>query len=240
MLKIHRVNAFDDNYIWVIADHENAWVVDPGDAAPVITFLESQALTPKGILLTHWHNDHQGGVLDLCARFAGIEVIGSHKPLKGPSKPVSEGDVIHVLGADFEVIEVPGHTLDHVAYASVSDQFPRSVVFTGDTLFAAGCGRLFEGSAENMFSSLHKINQLPANTEIYCAHEYTLANLNFAVVAEPDNEDTQKRQQQVSEMRAQGTATVPTTLELERLTNPFLRATTVAQLAERRLQKDQF
>jgi len=240
MLKIHSVHAFDDNYIWIIADHVNAWVVDPGDAAPVITFLESHALTLQGILLTHWHGDHQGGVLDLCARFAGIEVIGSHKPLKGPSRPVSEGDLICVLGADFEVIEVPGHTLDHVAYASVSDQFQHPVTFTGDTLFAAGCGRLFEGSAENMFSSLSKINSLPENTEIYCAHEYTLENLNFAVVAEPDNEDTQKRQKQVSDMRAQGKATVPTTLELERLTNPFLRATTVAQLAERRLQKDQF
>lgn len=240
MLKIHRVNAFSDNYIWVITDQKNAWVVDPGDAAPMINFLESHALTLQGVLLTHWHGDHQGGVLDLCARFAGIEIIGSHKPLKGPSKPVSEGDRVHVLGADFEVIEVPGHTLDHVAYASVSDQFPLPLVFTGDTLFAAGCGRLFEGSAENMFSSLQKINQLPANTEIYCAHEYTLANLNFAVVAEPNNEDTQQRQQQVSRMRAKGVATVPSTLELERLTNPFLRATTVAQLAERRLKKDQF
>lgn len=240
MLKIHRVSAFDDNYIWVIADQENAWVVDPGDATPVFAFLGSHALTLQGILLTHWHGDHQGGVLDLCARFAGIEVIGSHKPLKGPSSPVSEGNLVHVLGADFEVIEVPGHTLDHVAYASVSDQFPCPVAFTGDTLFAAGCGRLFEGSAENMFSSLNKINQLPANTEIYCAHEYTLANLNFAVVAEPKNEDTYKRKLQVSDMRAQGIATVPTTLELERLTNPFLRATTIAELAERRLQKDQF
>jgi hydroxyacylglutathione hydrolase len=240
MLKIHRVNAFDDNYIWVISDHENAWVVDPGDAAPVIGLLESYELSLQGILLTHWHGDHQGGVLDLCARFAGIEVIGSHKTLKGPSRPVSEGDVVHVLGADFEVIEVPGHTLDHVAYASISDQFPRPVAFTGDTLFAAGCGRLFEGSAENMFSSLNKINQLPENTEIYCAHEYTLTNLNFAVVAEPNNEDIQKRQQQVSEMRAKGMATVPTTLKLERLTNPFLRAITVAQLAKRRLQKDHF
>ncbi len=240
MLQIHRVHAFDDNYIWVVADDENAWVVDPGDAAPVIAFLESHALTLQGILLTHWHGDHQGGVLDLCSRFAGIEVIGSHQPLKGPSKPVSEGDIIRVLGANFEVIEVPGHTLDHVAYTSVSDQFQQPVAFTGDTLFAAGCGRLFEGSAGNMFSSLKKINQLPANTEIYCAHEYTLANLNFAVVAEPDNQETHKRRQQVSEMRAQGAATVPTTLELERLTNPFLRATTVAQLAERRLQKDQF
>jgi hydroxyacylglutathione hydrolase len=240
MLQIYQVNAFDDNYIWIIADDENAWVVDPGDAAPVIAFLETHSLILQGVLLTHWHGDHQGGVLDLCACFSGIEVIGSHKPLKGPSRPVSEGDFVHVLGADFEVIEVPGHTLDHVAYASISDRFLRPVVFTGDTLFAAGCGRLFEGSAENMFSSLNKINKLPANTEIYCAHEYTLANLNFAVVAEPDNEDAEQRRQQVSQMRTAGLATIPTTLELERLTNPFLRATTIAQLAERRLKKDQF
>ena len=240
MLQIHQVQAFSDNYIWLISDGTSAWAVDPGDASPVIEFIEAHDLSLTGILLTHWHGDHQGGVEDLCSRYDQVEVIGSHKALKGPSRPVSEDDTVEVLGATFNVIEVPGHTLDHVAFFSDSDLFQSPIAFTGDTLFVAGCGRLFEGTAENMHQSLQKLNGLPANTSIYCAHEYTLANLKYAAVAEPDNSDIQSRLASVEKLRAQELSTVPTTLALERLTNPFLRARDSSELAARRSQKDNF
>ena len=240
MLRIHRIHAFNDNYIWVIADGTSAWVVDPGDASPVVEFLEMHQLSLFGILLTHWHGDHQGGVEDLCTRYPRLQIIGSKKALKGPSRPVSEGDVVEVMGASFRAMEVPGHTLDHVAFFSDSDLFETPVAFTGDTLFVAGCGRLFEGTAENMFESLQKLNQLPENTTIYCAHEYTLANLKYATIAEPDNPDIRKRLAKVKQLRSKQHATVPTTLVMERLTNPFLRAKNASELATRRLQKDNF
>ena len=240
MLRIHRIHAFSDNYIWVIADDKNAWVVDPGDASPVIEFLEAHQLSLSGILLTHWHGDHQGGVEDLCTRYPELQIIGSKKALKGPSRPVVEGDMVEVLGALFRAIEVPGHTLDHVAFFSDSDLFETPVAFTGDTLFVAGCGRLFEGTAENMFESLQKLDKLPGNTAIYCAHEYTLANLKYATIAEPENVEIQKRLVKVEELRSKQYATVPTTLVMERLTNPFLRAKDASELAARRLQKDNF
>ncbi len=240
MLRIHRIHAFSDNYIWVIADDKHAWVVDPGDASPVIEFLEAHQLFLIGILLTHWHGDHQGGVEDLCTRYPELQIIGSKKTLKGPSRPVVEGDMVEVLGALFRAIEVPGHTLDHIAFFSDSDLFETPVAFTGDTLFVAGCGRLFEGTAENMFESLQKLDQLPGNTAIYCAHEYTLANLKYATIAEPENLEIQKRLAKVEELRSQQRATVPTTLVMERLTNPFLRAKDALELAARRLQKDNF
>ncbi|NCW73864.1 MAG: hydroxyacylglutathione hydrolase, partial [Gammaproteobacteria bacterium] len=143
-------------------------------------------------------------------------------------------------GASFTVIEVPGHTLDHVAFFSDSALFDSPIAFTGDTLFVAGCGRLFEGTAENMHESLQKLNDLPENTSIYCAHEYTLANLKYAAFAEPDNSNIRSRLAAVENLRAQEISTVPTTLAMERLTNPFLRAKDSSELAVRRLQKDNF
>ncbi|MBU25503.1 MAG: hydroxyacylglutathione hydrolase [Gammaproteobacteria bacterium] len=240
MLKIFQVTAFSDNYIWVISDGSNAWVVDPGDAAPVIRFLNESALKLEGILLTHWHGDHQGGVEELCDQNRDLEIIGSHKVLKGPSSAVSENDAVNVLGAMFKVLEVPGHTLDHVAFISTSELFETPVAFTGDTMFAAGGGRLFEGTSDDMFCSLNKINDFPENTLIYCGHEYTLANLKYAVHAEPKNPDILNRLNEVTVMRDQGISTIPTTLALERLTNPFLRATNSAELGQRRLEKDKF
>ena len=240
MLKIHQVAAFSDNYIWVISDGSSAWVVDPGDANPVIGFLNESILKLEGILLTHWHGDHQGGVEELCDHYRDLQIIGSRKALKGPSRPVSENDLVHVLGATFTVLEVPGHTLDHVAFISTSELFETPVAFTGDTMFAAGCGRLFEGTADDMFHSLNKINKLPENTLVYCAHEYTLANLEYAVHAEPKNLDTLDRLNEVVAMRRQGISTIPTTLGLERLTNPFLRAPNSTVLGQRRSEKDNF
>ena len=240
MLQVHRVHAFSDNYIWVISDGVSAWAVDPGDAVPVVEFLNMHGLTLSGILLTHWHGDHQGGVEELCSHYDGIQVVGSNKALKGPSRPISEGETVDVLGATFKTLEVPGHTLDHVAFFSDSPLFETPVAFTGDTLFVAGCGRLFEGTADNMFESLQKLNALPENTSIYCAHEYTLANLKYAAFAEPDNADVQSRLALVEKLRSQDVSTVPTTLLMERLTNPFLRARDSSELAARRLQKDNF
>lgn len=240
MLSIARVHAFSDNFIWMIHNGREAVCVDPGDAQPVLAYLGETKQRLIGILLTHWHGDHQGGVEDLKAAYPDAWVRGSKKQLEGPSEPLHEGDVIDVLGASFQVLEVPGHTLDHIALVSESTLFPTPVAFTGDTLFAGGCGRLFEGTPEHMFESLSKLNQWPETTQIYCAHEYTEANLRFAVVCEPNNAAAQERLKSVSMMRSRGEATVPSTLSLERQTNPFLRSKSSQVLADRRQQKDHF
>lgn len=240
MLVIDRIEAFDDNYIWAIQNGAQCVVVDPGDAAPVFDYLKHHSFDLKGILLTHWHGDHQGGVEALKAAYPDCVVRGSAKPLKGASIPVVEGEHLEVLGAVFQVLETPGHTLDHVSYVSESPMFRQPVAFTGDTLFAAGCGRLFEGTPAQMYASLAKLNRLPADTMVYCAHEYTLANLRFAVSIEADNEAAHARLLAVQGLRAHGGVTVPTTLSLERETNPFLRAANAEELAVRRQLKDEF
>lgn len=240
MLSIARVHAFSDNFIWMIHNGREAVCVDPGDAQPVLSYLGETKQSLIGILLTHWHGDHQGGVEDLKAAYPDAWVRGSKKQLKGPSEPLREGDFVDVLGASFQVLEVPGHTLDHIALVSESTLFPTPVAFTGDTLFAGGCGRLFEGTPEHMFESLGKLNQWPETTQIYCAHEYTEANLRFAVVCEPNNAAARERLKSVSMMRSRGEATVPSTLSLERQTNPFLRSKSSQVLADRRQQKDHF
>ena len=239
-LSIDRVHAFQDNYIWMISNGSACYAVDPGDAAPVMEYLQQTAQQLVGILVTHWHGDHQGGVQELRQYAPGIPVIGSGKTLACDSQPVAEGDVIDVFGAQFEVLAVPGHTLDHEAFVSTSEQFETPVAFTGDTLFVAGCGRLFEGSAAQMHESLAKINRYPATTQIYCAHEYTLSNLRFAVTVESDNPAVVARLSAVEALRARDEATVPSTLQLERETNPFLRAQSPHELASRRQLKDQF
>ena len=240
MIRIDRIPAFQDNYIWALTQGTECVVVDPGDAGPVLAYLQAHSYQLVGILLTHWHGDHQGGVDALKAAFPACAVYGSAKPLKGPSKPLGERDQVELLGAVFQVLETPGHTLDHITYVSTSPVFETPVAFTGDTLFAGGCGRLFEGTALQMFESLAKINQLPANTAIYCAHEYTLANLQFAVTAEPEHAPTADRLSQVAAARDRDEPTVPTTLAIERDTNPFLRAPSPEVLAARRHAKDEF
>lgn len=239
-LTIDRVHAFTDNYIWMISNGSSCYAVDPGEAAPVLAYLAATGLHLEGILVTHWHGDHQGGVPSLLEHAPNIPVIGSGKSLTCGSEPVREGDRIEVLGAEFDVLEVPGHTLDHVAYVSTSALFANPVAFTGDTMFVAGCGRLFEGSAEQMYDSLHKIDRYPETTAVYCAHEYTLSNLQFAVTAEPGNIAMQERLQAVKALRERDEPTVPSTLQLERETNPFLRSKSASELAIRRQQKDQF
>ena len=199
MQAIEPIPAFTDNYIWCLHDGTEAWVVDPGDAAPVIDFIESHHLHLQGILITHHHPDHIGGIGVLCERFAIATIYGPDNPaIAGITDVLREGDVITVLDQQFTVLEVPGHTLDHIAYLSTQMQPP--ALFCGDTLFAAGCGRLFEGSPEQMFTSLSKFKKLAPETRIYCTHEYTQANLRFAQAVEPDNLALKQRAQSANEI----------------------------------------
>jgi hydroxyacylglutathione hydrolase len=233
MLIVQAVNAFDDNYIWLIRrpDRPQVAIVDPGDAEPVIAAITAQSLEPVAILITHHHWDHVGGIGDLLAHYPQQPPI----PVYGPanetipyiSRPLGEADTVHIeaLEADFRVLDVPGHTAGHIAYfhsGGDSDE-NNNLVFVGDTLFAGGCGRLFEGTPAQMHDSLVRIAALPDDTQVYCAHEYTADNLVFARIAEPDNAALQIRQQTVQQQRARGEATVPSLLAEEKATNPFLR-----------------
>jgi hydroxyacylglutathione hydrolase len=223
--QIHPIPAFTDNYIWIFADGEGkACVVDPGDASVVTAHLEQHNLTLSHILLTHHHPDHTGGVKALAKSF-DLEVIGpANSPFGSIDTMVSEGQQVNVLGFQFKVLEVPGHTLDHIAY--YCDSAPDGsgpLVFCGDTLFAAGCGRIFEGNPVMMFESLQKLANLPATTRVFCTHEYTLANLKFANAADPDNPDLQQRTQDALATREKDQPTLPSNIALELATNPFLR-----------------
>lgn len=226
-LNVSPIAAFSDNYFWIIArdGDSRVAVVDPGDAKAVISYLEQHGLRLALILLTHWHPDHIGGVSELVSQFK-VPVVGpasAHIPQV--TQVVKEGDEVAsfaaLFGAALQVIAVPGHTLDHIAYFVVSDGQPR--LFCGDTLFSSGCGRLFEGDGPMMWNSLKKIRQLPEKTEIYCAHEYTLSNLKFAFAVEPDNAAVMQRIEQANALRAANRPTVPTTLAQELNFNPFLR-----------------
>jgi hydroxyacylglutathione hydrolase len=220
MLTIFPIPAFRDNYIWALHDGLDAVVVDPGDAAPVLNFLHAQKLKLCAILITHHHNDHVGGNRDLLARHS-VPVYGpAAENIDTLSVRLSEGDEIAIdeLALTFKVIEIPGHTAGHIAY------FGHGMVFCGDTLFACGCGRLFEGTPAQMYRSLGKLAALPGPTKVYCAHEYTLANITFARAVEPDNEALVSREFVERDKRGRGIPTVPSTVELERATNPFLRS----------------
>ncbi len=224
MLKVFPVPAFADNYLWVIDDGKYAAVVDPGDAAPVITYLDAHALTLTTILVTHHHGDHVGGIDELRGHYPlnRIRVYGPASE-KIPSCHVRlrEGDEVNLTAPaiNLRVIDVPGHTAGHIAYYAAQSAW----LFCGDTLFAGGCGRLFEGTAEQMQSSLAKLKALPEDTLFYCAHEYTLANLRFALAVEPDNHDLQQRIKIETAKRARGEPTLPGSIGVERATNPFLR-----------------
>jgi hydroxyacylglutathione hydrolase len=222
-LSVLTVPAFKDNYLWLIHDSKHAAVVDPGDAAPILASLEAHGLTLTAILLTHHHADHIGGVPDLLRRFP-VPVFGPRGDGIGAvTDPLDEGDVVTVpgLGLALGVLDVPGHTLGHIAYVRKTPGL--HWLFCGDTLFAGGCGRLFEGTPAQMAASLEKLAALPEDTEVYCAHEYTLANLRFALAVEPGNEALSLRMRDESAKRAAGLATVPSSIGLERRTNPFLR-----------------
>ncbi|MEI6412637.1 MAG: hydroxyacylglutathione hydrolase [Pseudomonadota bacterium] len=225
--------AFDDNYIWLLRAEgdERAVVVDPGDEEPVIDYLEREGLTLVSILVTHRHGDHVGGIPALCRRYSQVRVQGpSQEPIRGLTHPLREGQRVDLpFGGVLRVLEVPGHTRGHLAYAG------EGMLFCGDVLFGAGCGRVFEGTLEQMAVSLERLAALPGETRVYCAHEYTLANLGFARWVEPDNAALQNRTRQAEDLRARQQPTVPSTLAEEHATNPFLRTReeTVVKAAER-------
>ena len=213
MFKISLIPAFKDNYIWLLTQGNRAFVVDPGDAAPVLARLETDGLRLEGILITHHHADHQGGVAELKARYP-VEVFApAGESITGVTRPLSGGESIDVLGQSVVVMTVPGHTLGHLAYHATG------ALFCGDTLFGAGCGRLFEGTPAQMSASLDSIANLPDDTRIYCAHEYTEANLRFALAVEPENSALQQRVVEVAALRAVGLPSVPSTLAEEKATN---------------------
>lgn len=223
MIKIDALCAFSDNYIWLLQDtrQRRCAVVDPGDAAPVQAWLAANpGWTLSDILVTHHHFDHVGGVEQL-SRETGARVFGpAHEEIPARQQALLDGERIEVLGLTLQVFEVPGHTLGHIAYYQADQHW----LFCGDTLFAAGCGRLFEGTPLQMHNSLQRLAALPDATRIYCAHEYTLSNLRFAQAVEPHNAAIAERLRQVSEWRAAGRISLPSELALERATNPFLRS----------------
>lgn len=215
------VPAFADNYLWLIHDGVHAAIVDPGDAAPVLAALEQRQLSLVAILLTHHHADHAGGVPALLQRFP-VPVFGPAKEaIPTITVPLREGmhAAVPELGLDFQVIDVPGHTAGHIAYYAAQ----QDLLFCGDTLFAGGCGRLFEGTPAQMVDSLGKLSSLPEQTAVYCAHEYTLSNLRFALAADGTNPALQARIKDEQAKRDRDQPTVPSTIGLEKATNPFLR-----------------
>ncbi|MBX3724698.1 MAG: hydroxyacylglutathione hydrolase [Xanthomonadales bacterium] len=227
-MQLHAVPILDDNYVWLLVAGGNAVAIDPGEADPVIARLRELDANLSHILVTHHHGDHIGGIEALRRAFPEVRVLGPvDARIPGIDLAVADGDVVELplIGARFRVVHVPGHTLSHVAYAG------QGMLFCGDTLFSAGCGRLFEGTPAQMLASLDRLSSLPDDTRVCCAHEYTLANLAFAQAVEPDNADIRQRIARVAALRSRGHPSLPSALGDERRVNPFLR---VDQPAARR------
>ena len=224
-LQIIPILAFRDNYIWLIHNNITAIVVDPGDADVVLEVLTHLNLKPEAILITHHHHDHIDGVATLVASYPTVTVYAPKlESYTFNHIPVAEPDTIEfeAINIKFSVIDLPGHTLGHLAYyANLNDD--QTLLFCGDTLFGAGCGRQFEGTSAQMYASLQKLAVLPPDTRIYCAHEYTLQNINFALSLEPNNPALIERQQEVIRLRSMQQSSIPSTIQLELETNPFLR-----------------
>lgn len=218
-MNLNSIPAFQDNYIWVLNDETGrCLIVDPGEAAPVLAAITENGWQPEAILLTHHHNDHVGGVSDLHRHYPNLIVYGPEETRhKGTTKIVADGDRIRVLDQEFHVFATPGHTLGHVCFYSAP------WLFCGDTLFSGGCGRLFEGTPAQMYRSLQRINTLPEETLICCAHEYTLSNMKFALSVLPHDLFINEYYREVKELRAKNQITLPTTLKKERQINLFLR-----------------
>jgi hydroxyacylglutathione hydrolase len=237
-MEIVAVPAFNDNYIWLVHDGASGEtaVVDPGDAAPALAEVQRRGWTIDQIWTTHWHPDHTGGNLAI-KEATGARISGpASGRIPGRDIPLAEGGEVRLGNHVGRVIEVPGHTLDHIALIFEEDR----VAFVGDTLFAMGCGRLFEGTPEQMYRSLRRISELPADARLYPAHEYTLSNARFAAHADPENRALQQRLTNVEELRDAGTITLPTTVAEELETNPFVRASNWQEFAQLRAAKDSF
>ena len=221
-MNLNAVAAFADNYIWMLHDGSHAIVVDLGDATPVIEALSAQRLRLAGILVTHHHGDHVGGLEALRPLLEGPIYGPARETIPRPYTACNAGDTVELLGLRFRVIDVPGHTAGHIAYyAEPAGEAP--LLFCGDTMFSAGCGRLFEGTAEQMHESLQQLAALPGDTRVCCAHEYTLSNLRFARTVEPGNAALREHEARCIELRERGVPTLPSTIALERRINPFLR-----------------
>ena len=240
MIEVVRIPALQDNYIWMAHDQTSGEtiVVDPAEAAPVLAAAAARGWTIGQIWNTHGHGDHLGGNAEIKAA-TGCRITGpAAEAAKIPTldRQVGEGDSVSLGAFHAIVLEVPAHTAGHIAY-----HLPEAgIAFVGDTLFAMGCGRLFEGTADQMWTNMERLAALPPETKIYCAHEYTQSNGRYALVAEPDNAAIRQRMDAVDAARAAGEPTVPTTIALERATNPFMRAGSAAELGRRRAAKDQF
>lgn len=262
-INVSPIKAFTDNYIWAITHLNNTVLVDPGDAEICIRFLESNQLTLSAILITHHHPDHTGGINQLVAYCQQtqwpITVYGpASENIPHCDVKLTENNMVNLLdnSINLRVIDLPGHTAGHIAYVDNDSADP--MLFCGDTLFSGGCGRLFEGTAEQMLNSLTKLANLPENTKVYCAHEYTQANLKFALTVDPNNDNLIRYSKKVNELRSKQEATIPTTIKREKQINPFLRshkqtiqasamqfdskakATTIDTFATIRRWKDQF
>ncbi len=220
MLTIKCIPAFNDNYIWLIVDdNQQCCVVDPGDAKPVLNYLDQHQLSLAAIWVTHHHADHCGGVEALKQRFPQAVAYGPQKEsIAHIDVALSQGDQVLFANQQFEVLELPGHTLGHIGYHNAE------VLFCGDVLFSGGCGRVFEGTYQQMLDSLNTLKALPAATKVYAAHEYTQSNIDFALAAEPGNAQLVEYAQRVSHLRANNQATLPTTIGVESQINPFFRS----------------
>jgi hydroxyacylglutathione hydrolase len=223
-MKLIPLPAFEDNYIWMLHNGQHALVVDPGDAIPVTLALQREGVELQAILVTHHHGDHTGGVQAL-RELTGASVYGPRtEDIPHPFMPLGEGDVLHTLGLELDVMDVPGHTAGHIAYVCHQSGDTPDLLFCGDTLFSGGCGRLFEGTPEQMLDSLTRLAALPLDTRVCCTHEYTMSNLAFATAIEPDNAELKEYRQRCQALRNALLPTLPSTIEQERKINPFLRS----------------
>ena len=233
LIHIDPIEAFQDNYIWLIHNDQNSIIVDPGDAGPVISALERKNLNLVAILITHHHADHIGGVIALQEKYPHIKIFAPQKDKYDfVNISLKNGDEINIpeLQINYKIIEIPGHTRGHIAY------YDKKNLFCGDTLFACGCGKIFDGTHEQMYNSLKKISALPKDTKIYCAHEYTKKNISFALSLDPDDTNLKLRKALVSNMKN----TIPSSLEEELKTNPFLKCTSLEAFKRLRDLKDQY
>ena len=233
LIHIDPIEAFQDNYIWLIHNDQNSVIVDPGDAGPVISALERKNLNLVAILITHHHADHIGGVMELQEKYPHIKIFAPQKDKYDfVNISLKNGDEINIpeLQINYKIIEIPGHTRGHIAY------YDKKNLFCGDTLFACGCGKIFDGTHEQMYNSLKKISALPKDTKIYCAHEYTKKNISFALSLDPDDTNLKLRKALVFNMKN----TIPSSLEEELKTNPFLKCTSLEAFKRLRDLKDQY